>query len=122
MKPYHQNRDQQDTYKSVKAIIQKRFPKTFNDENPLPLQMGIEKSLMAYFKSRFTYRDLVTFLKQWTGRNEYMKAMAENKHRFNAEGIRVGYISKNQQAYHQNLWAKKMKQEVDNAPTEVCGV
>ena len=105
------NQHNLETYDKVKRILQKRFPLTFNELKPLPLQMGIEKSLMAYFKSRFPYKDLVIFLKQWTSSYEYMQAMSGNKHRFNAEGVRVGYISKNQQAYHKMLLNKKVKQD-----------
>lgn len=86
--------NEEQTIIKLNRIISRRFPITFDNDKPLPMQEDIDKSIQAYFKTRFDYRDLIIFLDWWTARPEYNQALATETGRYNPKGIRCGFVSK----------------------------
>lgn len=71
--------------KQLEVIVAGRFPKVMNLQTPKPLAIGIYKQLSKSFPD-LTPEQIKYFLRYWTQREEYLKAMGKpNSERYNLD-------------------------------------
>ena len=90
-----------ETFKRTLILLCERFPQCFNLSSPKPLKKHIEADIFLQLPkdgsiSRRSIRIVLAF---YVKQNAYYKALLENSHRFNLEGLAIEEIESSHKEY-----------------------
>lgn len=81
-----QKKTKEDRAHEVLMLLYADAPDIFNPLIPLPMKCGIREDMMARYRGRIGKSKIRTFLKLWTARKQYQRALATCHQRYDLDG------------------------------------
>lgn len=99
-------------YHTTRARMHELYPAVFGPRGsaPIPLRLGIHEDILADPAHSFGRGRVGWFLRCWTGRREYIEAIAAGGYRHALDGSRVCPITADEQGFARRILAERAQQ------------